>query len=128
MGTTVDIVHRPGYPRGRFGAGSVHHIAFRTADDEEQQEYLRSLRHAGLSVTPVQDRQYFRSIYFRTPGGVLFEIATDAPGFLYDEPVASLGSSLKLPTWLESQRDRIEAVLPRFELRPLNNTLEVKLG
>ncbi len=119
-GRFVDIVHRPGQPQGRFGAGSIHHIAFRTVDDSEQVEYQQQLREAGQPVTPVRDRQYFHSIYFRSPGGVLFEIATDAPGFLYDEPVASLGESLKLPPWLESQRKAIAAMLPEFELRPVD--------
>jgi glyoxalase family protein len=97
----------------------VHHIAFRTVDDGEQLEYQRQLREAGQPVTPVRDRQYFHSIYFRSPGGVLFEIATDAPGFLYDEPVESLGESLKLPPWLEGERRAIEGVLPEFELKPV---------
>jgi glyoxalase family protein len=111
----IDIEHRPGQPRGAFGAGSVHHIAFRTVDDDEQLEYQQSLRAAGQHVTPVRDRQYFHSIYFREPGGVLFEIATDAPGFDYDEPVAELGRSLKLPPWLEPRRAQIEKRLPPIE-------------
>lgn len=117
IGLYVDLLHRPGMPAGRFGSGSVHHIAFRTVDDTEQQEYLAKLSRAGQNVTPVQDRQYFHSIYFRSPGGVLFEIATDAPGFTYDEPVAELGTSLKLPPWLESHREEIEKVLPWIERR-----------
>jgi glyoxalase family protein len=119
IGLYVDILHRPEQPRGRFGAGSIHHIAFRTVDDEEQLEYQAALREIGQSVTPVRDRQYFHSIYFRSPGGVLFEIATDAPGFLYDEPIEQLGESLKLPPWLEPQRPEIEAMLTSFELRPV---------
>ena len=119
VGLYVDLVHRPGQARGRFGAGSIHHIAFRTVDDGEQQEYLAAFRAAGLQVTPVQDRQYFHSIYFRAPGGVLFEIATDAPGFLYDEPLEELGTNLKLPDWYEAQRGRIEEALPEFELKPV---------
>jgi glyoxalase family protein len=119
IGLYVDILHRPGQPRGRFGAGSIHHIAFRTVDDAEQLEYLQKLQGAGLRVTPVQDRQYFHSIYFRTPGGVLFEIATNAPGFPYDEPVAELGTHLKLPPWLEPNRTQIEQLLPHFELKPV---------
>lgn len=111
-GLYVDILHRPGQRRGRFGAGSVHHIAFRTVDDAEQLEYQNKLRQSGLQVTAVQDRQYFHSIYFREPGGVLFEIATDAPGFLLDESVAELGSQLKLPPWFEPHRQEIEGVLP----------------
>ncbi|KQQ24290.1 diguanylate cyclase [Methylobacterium sp. Leaf123] len=99
---------------GRQGAGSVHHIAFRAADDAAQAAMTERLtdRH-GLSVTEQRDRQYFRSVYFREPGGVLFEIATDAPGFAIDEPVAELGTTLKLPPFLEPHRGRIEAVLPK---------------
>ena len=111
----VDLVHRPDEPRGRFGAGSVHHIAFRTVDDAEQLAYRQVLQEAGQQVTPVRDRQYFHSIYFREPGGVLFEVATDAPGFTYDEPVEALGQALKLPPWLEARRDQIEQRLPRLE-------------
>lgn len=118
-GLYIDLLHRPGYPLGRFGAGSIHHIAFRAADDQEQGEYLAHLRQAGQRVTPVQDRQYFHSIYFRSPGGVLFEIATDSPGFAIDEPVAELGSSLRLPPWLEPRRAEIENVLPPFESRAM---------
>lgn len=119
VGLYVDILHRPGEANGRFGAGSIHHIAFRTVDDAEQQEYLARLRRAGQQVTPVQDRQYFHSIYFRSPGGVLFEIATDAPGFLIDETVEELGSSLKLPPWYEEIRERIEQVLPPLDRKPV---------
>lgn len=119
VGLYVDLLERPGMPYGRMGAGTVHHIAFRTVDDTEQGEYLASLRAAGQQVTPVQDRQYFHSIYFRSPGGVLFEIATDAPGFLYDEPVDELGQNLKLPPWFETHRREIESVLPAFELKPV---------
>ncbi|MFZ0546151.1 MAG: ring-cleaving dioxygenase [Candidatus Promineifilaceae bacterium] len=116
IGLFVDILHRPNQPRGRFGAGSVHHIAFRTVDDTEQREYLQKLRTAGYNVTNVLDRQYFHSIYFRTPGGVLFEIATDAPGFLYDEPVGELGTHLKLPPWLEEIRPSITEALPPVKI------------
>jgi glyoxalase family protein len=119
IGLYVDILHRPNMPQGRFGSGSVHHIAFRTVDDEEQAEYRSKLHSAGYPVTTVQDRQYFHSIYFRSPGGVLFEIATDAPGFYYDEPIAELGSSLKLPPWLESQRAQVESGLPPIVRRPV---------
>jgi glyoxalase family protein len=112
IGLYVDLLHRPNQPRGQFGAGSVHHIAFRTVDDAEQREYLQKIRQAGYNITNVLDRQYFHSIYFRTPGGVLFEIATDAPGFLYDEPVEELGTHLKLPPWLEEMRPAITEALP----------------
>ena len=118
-GLYVDILHVPDAPRGAFGAGSIHHIAFRTVDDEEQLEYLETLRAAGLQVTPVQDRQYFHSIYFREPGGVLFEVATDDPGFTLDESVEELGSSLKLPSWYESKRPQIEARLPEITRTPI---------
>lgn len=114
-GLYVDLLHAPDAGRGAFGAGSIHHIAFRTVDDEEQSSYLSALRSAGLQVTPVQDRQYFRSIYFREPGGVLFEVATDEPGFTSDESVEALGSSLKLPARYEAQRSQIEARLPPIE-------------
>ncbi len=113
-GIFVDLVARPGQAPGRFGAGSIHHIAFRTVDDEEQLEYRSRLMGAGYPVTPVRDRQYFHSIYFREPGGVLFEVATDAPGFLYDEPRESLGDALKLPSWLEDRRPVIEQRLAPF--------------
>lgn len=112
VGLYVDVVERPGRARGRMGAGSVHHVALRTRDDTEQAEYLAQLGAAGFHPTPVQDRQYFHSIYFREPNGVLFEIATDAPGFPDDEPVEELGKSLKLPAWFESKRDLIERHVP----------------
>lgn len=115
-GTNIDLLHRPDQPRGRFGAGSVHHIAFRVPDDAEQLAYLGALRAAGLQVTPVQDRQYFHSIYFRVPAGVLFELATDPPGFLLDESLATLGTTLRLPPWLEPQRVEIAARLPQLDL------------
>jgi glyoxalase family protein len=113
-GRTVDLLVTPGVPRGRLGPGSIHHVAFRVADDAEQAERRTALLRAGLAVTPVQDRQYFRSIYFREPGGVLFELATDGPGFAWDEPVAELGSALRLPPWLEPRRAEIEAALPEI--------------
>ena len=113
MGGIVDLKAAPGLPRGRQGGGSVHHVAFRAADDAEQDAMVEKL-HAnhGLATTEQKDRNYFRSVYLREPGGVIFEIATDAPGFAVDEPAATLGQALKLPTFLEAQRPRIEAVLP----------------
>ncbi|MCO5205013.1 MAG: ring-cleaving dioxygenase [Anaerolineae bacterium] len=114
IGVYIDLLERPGQPRGSQGAGSVHHIAFRTVDDTEQAEYQSQLRLAGYHVTDVKDRQYFHSIYFREPNGVLFEIATDAPGFLYDEPVETLGTTLRLPPWLEQHRETIENAVPKF--------------
>ncbi len=113
MGGIVDIRVAGGFLPGREGAGSVHHIAFRAADDAAQQAMVKRLREAhGQRVTEQRDRNYFRSVYFREPGGVLFEIATDAPGFAVDEPAATLGEALKLPAGLEPMRARIEAVLP----------------
>lgn len=114
VGLFVDVVERPGQPRGSFGAGSVHHVALRTRDDEQQAAYMESLMAAGFRPTPVQDRQYFHSIYFRESNGILFEIATDAPGFPDDEPVDELGQHLKLPAWYEARRPTIEAHLPRI--------------
>jgi glyoxalase family protein len=119
IGLYLDLLVRPDLPHGAMGAGSVHHMAFRTLDDSAQLEYQARIAAAGHGVTSVRDRQYFRSIYFREPGGVLFEIATNAPGFLYDEPIERLGMDLKLPPWLEPQRAFIERSLPPFSVRPV---------
>ncbi|NJL13195.1 MAG: ring-cleaving dioxygenase [Microscillaceae bacterium] len=100
--------------RGTPGAGTVHHLAFATASDESQLELREALLGQGVQATPVLDRQYFHSIYFREPGGVLFEVATNPPGFAVDEAQESLGQSLKLPAWLESQRAGIQGGLPSF--------------
>ena len=121
VGLYVDLLENPGLPGALMGAGSVHHIAFRTVDDSEQLEYQVLLRQAGLQVTQVMDRQYFHSIYFRSPAGVLFEIATDAPGFYYDEAIPELGSGLKLPPWLESHRESITASLPDIRVQPVRS-------
>ncbi len=123
VGLLVDAVERPGQPRGSFGAGSVHHVALRTRDDAEQAAYLESLTAAGYRPTPVQDRQYFHSIYFREPNGVLFEIATDAPGFPDDEAVDELGKHLKLPEWYEAQREAIERQVPKIVSREYGVTI-----
>jgi len=123
IGLFVDILVDPERPRGRMGTGSVHHVAFRTRDDDEQLAYQQLLAQNGFGVTEVKDRQYFHSIYFRSPGGVLFEIATDAPGFALDEPVETLGERLKLPPWLERQRDNIESILPEFTLKPIEKEM-----
>ena len=114
MAQFVDLLVRPDLERGKMGAGTVHHVAFRTVDDDEQVEYRQLIGEHGLGVTPVKDRQYFHSIYFREPSGTLFEVATDAPGFAVDEPVESLGRELKLPAWQESRRDEIEVRLPEI--------------
>jgi glyoxalase family protein len=102
---------------GQIAAGTVHHIAFRAADDDDQLKVREQLAARGLNVTPVIDRQYFHSIYFREPNGILFEIATDGPGFLIDEPADALGETLKLPPIYESKRNEIERVLPTIHLR-----------
>jgi len=102
---------------GQIAAGTVHHIAFRAADDDEQLKVCEQLVARGLNVTPVIDRQYFHSIYFREPNGILIEIATDGPGFLIDEPPDALGETLKLPPIYESKRNEIERVLPTIHLR-----------
>lgn len=119
LGHIVDLVHRPGKMQAGFGAGSIHHIAFRVANDAEQIQYQSTLNEAGFRVTPVMDRSYFHSIYFREPGGVLFEIATDTPGFLIDEPQETMGEALKLPEWHEVNRAAIEAGLLPLTLKPL---------
>ncbi|MDL2344855.1 VOC family protein [Deinococcus sp. MIMF12] len=123
VGLYVDVIERPGQPRGTFGAGSIHHVALRTRDDAEQEAYLAGLTQVGYRPTPVQDRQYFHSIYFREQSGVLFEIATDAPGFADDEPVEELGQHLKLPAWYEDRRAAIEAHVPKIVNREYGTTL-----
>src|SRR5690606_6371975 len=95
----IDLHCQPERERGRMGVGAVHHIAWRARSAEEQEEWRRVLVDAGRDVTPVLDRNYFTSIYYREPGGVLFEIATDAPGFTVDEDADELGTQLKLPSW-----------------------------
>ena len=113
VGGIVDARAAGGFLPGRTGAGSVHHVAFRAADDATQAAMAEKLaRDHGIRATEQKDRHYFRSVYFREPGGVLFEIATDVPGFAVDEPVASLGQALKLPPSLEPRRREIEAALP----------------
>jgi glyoxalase family protein len=112
----IDLHCKPEGERGRMGIGAVHHIAWRTSSAESQREWRRLLAEAGMNVTPILDRNYFQSIYYREPGGVLFEIATDAPGFTLDEPPAELGTHLKLPSWLEPRRAAIEARLPELRL------------
>ncbi|MEL6674629.1 MAG: ring-cleaving dioxygenase [Bacteroidota bacterium] len=117
-GQYVDIVWGTQSQVGRGGSGTVHHIAFDTPSDESQVALQERLHTAGYFPTQVLDRQYFHSIYFREPGGVLFEVATTPPGFLYDEPVEHLGESLKLPPWQEHRRDYIEQLLTPIELHP----------
>ncbi len=111
-GSYVDILSDPGVPRGLNGAGTVHHIAFRVADDAAHAAAHALLTARGVHVSPMIDRAYFKSIYYREPNGVLFEIATDQPGFTVDEPVETLGTVLGLPPRLEPHRAEIEAALP----------------
>jgi catechol 2,3-dioxygenase-like lactoylglutathione lyase family enzyme len=111
-GTIVDIRCAPGFWAGVVAVGTIHHVAFRARDDATQRVLRAQLAAQGLNVTPVIDRQYFHSVYFREPGGVLFEIATDPPGFAVDEPADELGTALKLPPWLEGARTELERVLP----------------
>jgi len=116
-GKTVDVLCAPDNREGRVAAGTVHHIAWRTPDDAQQREWLAEVGRLGYNVSPVMDRVYFHSIYFREPGGILFEIATDSPGFAIDESPEQLGAALQLPPWLEAQRVRIEAALPPITRR-----------
>jgi glyoxalase family protein len=111
----LDLLVRDRHPSGRMGQGAVHHLALRARNAEEQQHLQAALRERTIEVTDVKDRQYFQSIYFRDPtwtSGILFEVATDGPGFLTDESEASLGTTLQLPPTLQSRRDEIERALP----------------
>jgi catechol 2,3-dioxygenase-like lactoylglutathione lyase family enzyme len=113
---TIDLHCQPEGEPGRMGIGAVHHIAWRTPSADAQRQWRRVLAEAGLDVTPVLDRVYFESIYYREPGGVLFEIATDLPGFTVDESPTELGTHLKLPPWLEPRRERLKARLQELRL------------
>ncbi|MCZ6527688.1 MAG: VOC family protein, partial [Candidatus Dadabacteria bacterium] len=110
----IDLVCLPSGKRGSVAGGSVHHIAFRVANEGEQLEAREKLIEMGYNITPQLDRNYFKSVYFREPGGVLFEIATDPPGFTADEEAENLGQELKLPEWLEPRRKEIENGLPKL--------------
>ena len=116
VGTVIDLRRVPGFWRGAGGVGTVHHIAFRAASGEAQRRMRTEIVAQGVSATPVIDRQYFQSVYFREPGGVLYEIATDDPGFAVDELVSELGTHLKLPPMYEPNRQQIERVLPPLRL------------
>ena len=116
LGRIVDLLCQPDSAMGRVAAGSVHHIAFRAKHEAEQIQWRERLVDLGYNVTPVIDRTYFHSIYFREPGGVLFEIATDPPGFTLDEKVEDLGTQLRLPPWMESSRSQIEKILPSIRV------------
>jgi glyoxalase family protein len=115
-GRIIDLLYLPDAGTGRVAVGSVHHIAFRAQDEQQQLQWREQLVDLGYNVTPVIDRIYFQSIYFREPGGILFEIATEPPGFGLDEKLEELGSHLQLPPWLESARSQIEKILPPIQL------------
>ena len=112
----VDVLCLPYTPYGNIGIGTVHHVAFRTPTDEKQKVLRSSIIKAGLNATPIIDRTYFHSVYFREPGGILFEIATDPPGFTTDQKPSELGTRLMLPEWLESERNNLEKILPKLSL------------
>ena len=112
----VDVVRAPNERSGRVIVGTVHHIAWRTPEDAQQLLWLDELTSLDYSVTPVIDRKYFHSIYYREPGGILFEIATDPPGFTVDQTEPELGSKLVLPDWLEPRRNQLQSVLPPLRL------------
>lgn len=115
-GARIDVICLPAGAPGHVAVGTVHHIAYRTPDDEQQRQWRADVAGAGLNVTPVIDREYFHSIYFRELGGVLFEIATEPPGFAIDEPPDRLGTGLMLPPWLEPLRSRLQQILPPIKL------------
>lgn len=119
LGQIVDLRCLPGIWRGAPGAGTIHHVALRVGGDEEEVAVRAALAEQGYNVTPVIDRNYFHSVYFREPGGVLFELATDAPGFTVDESLETLGEALKLPPQYEPHREAIAAALPVLEDGPV---------
>jgi len=114
-GQYVDLRAAPEARRGAWGTGSVHHLAWRVTDEAHQLEVREEALRAAAHPTPVIDRFWFKSVYFREPGGVLFELATDGPGFGVDEDMEALGETLVLPPWLEPNRSEIEAVLPKLK-------------
>jgi len=118
LGNIIDLKADP-VPMGAGGTGTVHHIAWRAKDDSEQLEWASLVQSHGYQPTPVQDRQYFNAIYFREEGGILFEIATDPPGFARDEEPNALGQKLMLPSWFEPHRAEIEENLSPFQIREI---------
>lgn len=120
IGNKIDIKMTTGQP-GRLGPGTVHHIAWRAEDDQDQRLWQEHVATFGLQVTDVKDRNYFNAIYFREPGSILFEIATDPPGFAHDESVETMGSKLMLPAQYEQYRDRLNQKLIPIEVRELTN-------
>lgn len=122
-GNTIDIKLSPSV-RGLMGAGTIHHIAWRAKDDEEHKKWRELLVEKGYYPTEILDRNYFKSLYFHEGGGILFEIATDSPGFTVDESMNGLGKKLMLPSWLESKREELEDKLPKVEARVLEGDKE----
>jgi glyoxalase family protein len=118
LGNTIDIKLTPSV-RGLMGAGTVHHIAWRARDEEDHRRWRELLQDKGYHPTEILDRNYFKAIYFHEEGGILFEIATDQPGFTVDEPKNGLGQKLMLPTWFESKREELKETLPPVEVRVL---------
>ncbi|MEH7086138.1 ring-cleaving dioxygenase [Neobacillus drentensis] len=118
LGNNIDIMLNPSV-RGLMGAGTVHHIAWRAKNDEDHSRWRKLLQDKGYHPTEILDRNYFKALYFHEEGGILFEIATDPPGFSVDEPAAELGKKLMLPSWLESKREELEETLPPVEVRVL---------
>jgi glyoxalase family protein len=117
-GRVIDLREDRDERRGHWGVGSIHHLAWRVDDDAHEREVRERVERVGMRPTPVIDRFWFKSVYFKEPGGVLFELATDGPGFAVDEDPAHLGETLVLPPWLEPQRAAIERALPRIQLTP----------
>jgi glyoxalase family protein len=113
-GARLELAHRPETPRGFWGTGAIHHLAFRVDDAAHELALREAVAAAGPHPTPVIDRFWFQSVYFKEPGGVLFELATDGPGFAVDEPIEKLGETLVLPPWLEPRRGEIESALPKL--------------
>lgn len=118
--STVDLVCLPYTQRGSMGVGTIHHIAWRTPNDESQLDVRKTIVNTGLDATPVIDRTYFHSVYFREPGGILFEITTDSPGFMIDQKEEELGQKLLLPKWFEPERDNLERILPKVRVPTLD--------
>jgi glyoxalase family protein len=115
-GAHLDLLVDPNTPRGQVAVGTIHHVAWRTPDDDQQRQWWQEIQGLGVPISEIIDRFWFHSIYFREPGGVLFEIATDGPGFSVDEAPVDLGTRLVLPPWLEPQRTEIERALPPIDL------------
>ena len=120
--SNVDLLCISHSQRGSMGVGTVHHIAWRTPSDKSQLEVREKIISAGLDATPVIDRRYFHSVYFSEPGGILFEIATDPPGFTVDQKEEDLGRKLLLPEWLEPDRKNLEKLLPKIKLPSINTS------